>query len=463
MSITQQLCARIAGTTSASIPAQAREAANRLVLDGLAVAVAGAHGERSVHILADHLRSQGSQPAASVIGMGFSLATVPAALINAAAMHALDFEPMWKPSNHALSTTLPAALALAESAGSSGLELVTAVIKGIEIQGWIRQACGRVEAGELIFHPPGMVGPLGAAVAAGHLLGLDAQQLAHALGIAASRCGGVIANIGTMTKATHPGYAAALGLESALLAQRGFTANPEVFEAKQGYVEAFLPKTFDATELLRFGPPFRVVQPGFALKAFPCKYQTHYTIVCGLAAREQIPSSDDIVEVRITSPVFPAADRPRPRSGLEGMFSLQFTFAAALLDGVVNTATFTDRRVADPRLQSLLAKISLHMNPAISSEFDARLVEAEVALRDGRTVRTSCAKPPGSWGAPPIPQARYREKLLDCLGSALSPPEVERCIALASRADSLQPEELRSLMRLCRGSERGSSPRTYPR
>lgn len=463
MSITQELCARIAGTTSASITQEAREAANRLVLDGLAVAVAGAHSERSVHILAEHLRSQGSQPAASVIGLGFSLASVPAALINAAAMHALDFEPMWKPSNHALSTTLPAALALAESSGSSGLELVTAVIKGIEIQGWIRQACGKVEASELVFHQPGMVGPLGAAVAAGHLLELDPQQLAHALGIAASRCGGVIANIGTMTKATHPAYAAALGLESALLAQRGFTANPEVFEAKQGYVAAFLPKAFDASRLLRFGPPFRVVQPGFALKAFPCKYQTHYTIVCALAARDQIPSPEEIREVRITSPVFPAADRPRPRSGLEGMFSLQFTFAAALLDGAVNTGTFTDQRVADPRLQSLLGKISLTMDPAISSEFDGRLVTAEIVLRNGEVVRTSCARPPGSWGAPPIPQAQYREKLLDCLGSALPPLEIERCIELASRADSLEPAELRSLMRLCRGSEDGSSPRTYAR
>jgi 2-methylcitrate dehydratase PrpD len=154
MDITEQLCARIVGMDDASIPQAALTAANRLVLDGLAVTIAGARTERSVRILADHLRSQGSTPVASVIGMGFSLATVPASLINAAAMHALDFEPMWKPSNHALSTTLPAALALAEAAGSSGMDVICALIKGVEIQGWIRQACGKVESNDLRFHRP---------------------------------------------------------------------------------------------------------------------------------------------------------------------------------------------------------------------------------------------------------------------------------------------------------------------
>jgi 2-methylcitrate dehydratase PrpD len=451
MTVTAELCARIVDTTNATVPPEAIEAANGLVVDGLAVAVAGARSEPSIAILADYLRAQGSNPVASVIAKGFSLAPAPAALINAASMHALDFEPMWKPSNHALSTTLPAALALAEATGASGLDVVCALIKGVEIQGWIRKACGRVEAKDLVFHQPGMVGPFGAAVAASHLLGLSAGQLANAMGMAASRCGGVIANIGTMTKATHPGYAAALGLESAMLAQRGFTSNVDVFEAKQGYVDAFLPKTFDASQLLSFGRPFRIVDPGYALKAFPCKYQTHYTIVCGLAAHDEIASPQDIEQIRLTSPVFPAADRPHPATGLEGMFSLQFTFAVALLDGDVGMETFTDARVRDPQVRDLLARTTLAMNQDISSEFDGRLVEADVLLKDGRVIHTSCARPPGSWGAPPIPRAQYRRKLDDCFETLLSPAEAGRCIELASDASRLQPAELQGLMHLCRG------------
>jgi aconitate decarboxylase len=450
MTVTGALCTRIVETTARTIPSEAIKAADGLVVDGLAVAVAGA-SEPSVGILADYLRSQGSHPVASVIAKGFSLAPAPAALINAAAMHALDFEPMWKPSNHALSTTLPAALAIAEARGSSGLDVVCALIKGVEIQGWIRKACGPIEAKDLVFHQPGMVGPFGAAVAASHLLGLDAGQLANAMGIAASRCSGVIANIGTMTKATHPGYAASLGLEAALLAERGFTSNVDVFEARQGYVDAFLPKAFDPGQLLNFGPPFRVVEPGYALKAFPCKYQTHYTIVCGVELHGQVSAAADIQEIRLRSPVFPAADRPHPTTGLEGMFSLQFTFAAALLDGAVGMETFTDARVRDPTVRDLLSRTTLTMNPAISSEFEGRLVEAEVLLKDGRLVHASCARPPGSWGAPPIPAAQYDKKLADCLGTLLAPAQVERCVELAGAASRLAPAELQSLMHLCRG------------
>src|SRR5579872_6176086 len=130
MSVTAELCERIVGATNDTLPEDVIQAGDRLIADGLAVAVAGARSEHSIAILADYLRAQGTSPVASVIGWGFGLSPAHAALINAASMHALDFEPMWKPSNHALSTTLPAALALAEVRGSSGLDLVGAVIKG---------------------------------------------------------------------------------------------------------------------------------------------------------------------------------------------------------------------------------------------------------------------------------------------------------------------------------------------
>jgi 2-methylcitrate dehydratase PrpD len=155
--------------------------------------------------------------------------------------------------NHALSTTLAGVLAPAEARAATGREVLTTLVKGVEMQGWIRQASGQFEARTTRFHPPGAVGPLGAAVAAGHILRLDADRLANAIGIAASRAGSILANAGSMTKSTHCGHASALGLESALLAERGFTANVDVFEAAQGYVPAFYDDGFKAEEMLAFG------------------------------------------------------------------------------------------------------------------------------------------------------------------------------------------------------------------
>lgn len=153
-------------------------------------------------------------------------------------MHVLDYEPMWSPPNHAVSTTLPAVLALAETGGAPGREVIAAFVKGkgCEIQGWIRQASQQYIPARLRYHPPGVVGVMGSTVASAHMLALNQNQLQNALGIAASRAGGLMANVGTMTKASHCGWAAAGGLDAALAGQ-GFSGNMEIFEAPNGYVQ----------------------------------------------------------------------------------------------------------------------------------------------------------------------------------------------------------------------------------
>ncbi len=233
MGLTETLAARIAATRFEDLNAAAVAAARRLVLDGIAVAVAGTQ-EAAIRILAAHEQALGGTPEASAIGFGFRTDPVRAAALNGAAMHVLDFEPMWSPATHALSTTLPVALALGEARGLAGREVLIALVKGIEIQGWLREASGQFVPEELQFHPPGLVGPMGAAVAGAHLLELDGPKLQHALGIAASRAGSVFSNAGTMTKSTHCGQAAALGLEAAMLAARGFTGDAETFELAAG-------------------------------------------------------------------------------------------------------------------------------------------------------------------------------------------------------------------------------------
>src|SRR5205823_6482754 len=182
---------------------------------------------------------------------------------------------------------------------------------------------------------------------------------------ASSRCGSLTSNTGTMTKSTHCGYAASLGLESALLAARGFTGDEEAFDGPRGYAAIFLPERFDREMLLSFGPPFRLVDPGFTLKIFPCKFTTHYGITAALQARPRVPSADAIRAIRMLAPVVPTGDRPQPKNGLEGKFSVQYTLAAALLDGAVTLSSFTDERLERPDMQALLKKITVTMAPEI--------------------------------------------------------------------------------------------------
>ena len=381
--------------------------------------------------------------------MRFRLNTVSAAALNGAAMHVLDFEPMWSPANHALSTTLAGVLALAEARGATGRDILTALVKGVEMQGWIRQASGQFEANTSRFHPPGAVGPLGSAVAAGHLLKLDPGQLANAIGIAASRAGSLLANAGTMTKSTHCGHASALGLESALIAARGFTANVDVFEAAQGYAPALYDDAFKAEEMLGFGrAPLRVVDPGYAIKMFPSQFGTHFGITAGLELHPQIPDASAIRRVVLTAPVMSYVNRPLPKTGISGKFSLQYTAASALLDGKVGIRTFTDARLAKADMQELLGKFEAVLDPSIPGRFEDMHVLLRVELDGGRVLETRCNGPRGKWGTPPIGEAEHLVKVRDCLATRLVPAAAETVIALARRIDDLDAAGVRQLMQL---------------
>jgi aconitate decarboxylase len=452
--LTARVCDRIIAAGRAPLPADALPAARQLFLDGIAVAVAGAQLEQAPRILAAHfadpLTGTGAGNAASLLGLNARLGTVQAALVNGAAMHVLDFEPMWLPATHALSPALAAVLALGEALGCTGAKILTAMVLGIEMQGRLRAAAGALESHELKFHPPGFVGPIGAAVAAGHLLDFDAGQYANAIGIAGSRCGGLFINLGTMTKATHCAYAASLGLEAALLTRRGFTGCPTLFDpAPQSYAEAFFPRGFDGNSLLDFGQTFRMVDPGYAIKIFPAKFSTHYAITAALTARPDIPSPDAIRAVRITAADVPSSDRPRPRSGLDGKFSLQYGAAAALLDGHVGLSSYTDERLARADMQSLLGRMETRLTRDIPSIYTAgRYLDLEVTLQGGAVVRTRCERPRGSWGAPPITEAEHHAKARDCLATYLSPDAVASVIAGCDAVENLDPDGVRALLRL---------------
>ena len=192
----------IADTEFASLPPPVVEAAKIAILDGVANVVAGSVQELA-DIIGRYVRDAGGAPQASVVGWGYQTNPPAAAFANGVFGHCLDYEIQGFPPTHGTSSCLPAALALAEQHHVAGNRVITAYVLGWEIQGRLRAASA--PATRPGYHPPGLVGPLGGAAASAKTLGLDAQQTLMALGIAASRTGGLTANTGTMVKSTHPG------------------------------------------------------------------------------------------------------------------------------------------------------------------------------------------------------------------------------------------------------------------
>ena len=447
MQVTAALCDTLTRMAFDTLPTEVIEVAKRIILDGIAVAVAGAR-EQGPTIAAEHVKSQSGKEIATVIGHGFRTSPVLAAYANGISMHVLDYEPMWSPPTHATSPTLPAILALAQERQVSGQEIISAFVKGCELQGHIRLASHQYAPGEFTVHPPSSVGLMGAVVASAHILGLSQEQLQHALGITASRAGGLMANVGTMAKATHCGWAAMSGLDAALLASRGFTSNATIFEAPNGYVEHFFGERFNYDELLSVGHSYRMVDPGFVIKMFPCQYGTHFGILAGLDLHKQISNPDRIASVHITSPVMPYVDRPAPKSGLDGKFSFQYTVAAALLDGSVTIPTFSDDRCTQPDIVALLSRTTLTQDETIPDVLEEMWVAVAVELQDGQRLTARCDGPQGFWGLLPLQHEEHLVKIRDCLRVRLDAEQTEQCIQLIETLETLQSDEIVQLIAL---------------
>ena len=429
MSETRTLAQFIADTDYDNLPPPVVEAAKTAILDGVANVVAGSVQELA-DIIGRYVRDAGGSPQSSVVGWGYKTNPPAAAFANGVFGHCLDYEIQGFPPTHGTSSCLPAALALAEQRHVPGSRVIAAYVLGWEIQGRLRAASAPATAPG--YHPPGLVGPLGGAAAAAKTVGLDADQTLMALGIAASRTGGLTANTGTMVKSTHPGNAARMGAEAAILAGMGYTASDEVLESPVGYAAAIFGGDFNwdvATGGL--GASWRLVDPGFDIKRFPAQVYMQNAIEAALNLREQNgvdPNNIEQVTIRRRGR---GHSGPVPRSGLDGKFSVEYCAAAALLDGHVGIDTFTDARRFSPDMEAMLGRMSVEPE---GPESGATLATA--VLRDGTTVSAECSAFTGS-AANPMSRAQLLAKARDCFHRGLSETDTESVLSMLENLESL--------------------------
>lgn len=415
--LTHSLASYAATTSYAQVPAAAIQAAKIVLLDGLANAVAGSVQPGPGRTRDYYLSLEGAAQS-SVLGTASRLPAPAAALLNAVSMHCLDFEVQGYPSAHGTSSILPAVLAVAERDGASGTNVLTSFVVGWEVQQRLRSAGANEQLRG--FHPPGMVGPLAAAAAVANLVGLDADQTANALGIAASRTGGLFANNGTMTKALHPGNAARSGVEAVDLTLRGVTSNPAIIEAHRGYAAAVFGSQFDTEVALQgLGSTYHLVEPGYNIKPYPAEIYMQWAIeaVTLLKEEEQLDPAS-VTEIIVEPPVFRQdLSRPSPESGLEGKFSFQYCAAVALTEDHVGIRTFTDEVRFRPDVVDALTKVRLVENPDIPHDKKSTWCTVTVHTTDGRRLHRTCRSYRGSI-ANPMPEPMHRAKVADCFSAA---------------------------------------------
>jgi 2-methylcitrate dehydratase PrpD len=357
VTLTKTLCTHLAGAGFADLSAAAKREARRGVLDWIGCALAGS-GHRTITTLLSVLQETSGKPAATVLGRKLKLGLLDAPLANGQMGHVLDYDDthMGGVVLHTSSPVLAALFALAERAPVSGADFMLAYAVGFEAGVRAgRTAPGHHKGG---WHLTGTLGSIAAGVAAGTLLGLDAQKLTYAMGIAATQAGGMQQNRGTMCKSLHAGKAASNGVLAALLAERGFDSTQEIIEGKKGFSRIYS-DTAEPTHLVEnLGKGWLIESNGH--KPYACGVVLHPLIDAVIAIRNRDnvnAAAVDEIALRVNPLVLSITGVVEPSTGLQSKFSTVHSAAVALIDGMAGTAQYTDARATDPAVAALRRKV----------------------------------------------------------------------------------------------------------
>lgn len=447
MGLTETVARFIARSTLKDMPSEASEKAKKVIADTFAVMLAGAGSEVSGPLLR-YIRESGDTGRTPVLGTNVTASRETAALVNGTFGHALDFDDVLSmmPA-HPSAVILAAMLASADGKRLTGKRLIESYVVGIEVGARIGEAMtvGHYNRG---YHGTGTLGLFSAMGAMCKLHGLDVETTRTALGIASSTASGLRRNFGTMTKPLHTGWAARSAVTATTLAQCGFTAAPDVLEAKAGFFQTYGVAESDPQAAARaLGTTWVIVDPGIALKRFPCCYASHRGMDGVLTLRDKLRFTADTLaslECRMPPGGMHVLIYPGPRTGLEGKFSLQYSLAAGVLDGAYSLWSFSDEAVNRPEIKRLLDIVKAHEDPRCAdndpllhtrSSGSRGYVEVEARTVDGRCQTVRIDRAPGHPGRE-LTWQELHGKFIDCARhAALDAAKAESAFERLTRLD----------------------------
>lgn len=366
--VTRAFCARMASVQFTDLPKKAIDEGKRGVLDWLGCALAGSRHPTLDRLLAV-LQEVGGKPQATVFGRGLRLGFVDAPIANGQAGHLLDYDDthMGGTLLHTSSPTLAALFSVAERGRVSGAAFLLAYAVGFEAGVRTGQSAPGHHRGG--WHLTGTLGSIAAGVAAGKLISLDGERLAHAMAIAATQSAGMQQNRGTMCKAFHAGKAASSGVLAALLAERGFDGSLEIIEGKRGYCRIYSDVAAPNALIDQLGTRWEITRNGH--KPYACGVVLHPVIDAVIAIRSAAdidPARIETIELRVNPLVVSVTGVEEPATGLQSKFSVYHSAAVALIDGAARIPQFTDERANDPVVIALRRKVKATIDESLGND-----------------------------------------------------------------------------------------------
>ncbi|THD84687.1 MmgE/PrpD family protein [Aliigemmobacter aestuarii] len=396
--LTQEVAEFVLNTKTPDLPAVVVANGKKSILDGLGLALSGSVA-RSGDLVRRHMADLGApEGGATVIGSDMKVPARFAAFCNGVGIHADDYDDtqlavakdrVYGLLTHPTAPALPAALALGETTGASGADVMLAYHLGVEVECKIAEAINprHYQHG---FHATATCGTYAAASAAGRLMGLDLDAMKRALSMAGSQSAGLRENFGTMTKPFHAGRSSESGVVAAQFASYSWTAAGNILEAPRGFFQA-AGGGYDREAIAgKLGAPWTFDSPGVSIKPHPSGSLTHPGMTEMLhMIREHKIKARDVVRVRVgTNSNMPnALIHHNPRNELQAKFSMEFCMAILLLEGRAGLNEFTDEVVLRPDVKEMIAKVDFVVDDrAEAAGYHLMTTYIDVHLADGRVI-----------------------------------------------------------------------------
>jgi 2-methylcitrate dehydratase PrpD len=449
----------VEGVGMNDIPAEAMRIGTRCLLDGLGLFVAGSE-EHSVRLLIEAAEEQGGQPDALLLGRGAKkVPATMAARVLGTAGHAHDWDDsqvsldpahVYGLLTHPTIPPLTSALVMSQKLGGvDGKTLMLAFLTGFEVECKISEWMlpQHYVRG---MHSSGTVGTFGAYAAAAKLLGLKGETLRSGFGIAASFAAGIRCNFGTMTKPLHVGRAAENGVTAALLAARGFTADPDALDGPWGFYAVQGGGVSVEKVSQGFGKTWSIVEPGVSIKPYPCGVLTHPTIdlMLKLVIEHDVKPDDiDAVKVYAGSNILKPIRYPIAANHLQAKFSLPAALAMIALARKAGKREFADEFVGSTPMQAMQRRISTELDPAIEKMgFDKMRSRIAIRLKNRRTIEGWADERYRGGPENPLSDADLEAKVRSCCEGVLDEKSQSMLIETARAVEHLP--DARKLMEI---------------
>jgi 2-methylcitrate dehydratase PrpD len=427
--VSKTLADVVASSSWTDVEAQSHEA-RRSILNFFATALGSAR-DPVVTAAMRTLSPFSGAATSTVIGHSGPMDALCASFLNAISANLLDFD-----DTHPETIIHPAApvaapiLALAETRKLRGRDVLTAFILGVDVECRIGNAVSPRHYARG-WHITSTCGIFGAAAACAKLLGLPAEGIANAIGLAASQSAGNVENLPSAAKNVSVGNAARNGLFAALLAQQGYEAAPCAIEGPLGWARTMGDEPDLARMFNGLGKTWEIAKNTY--KPYPAGIVFHSVIDACLLLRERIGRRVEQIEsvtVQGSALLLARGDRP-VNNERDARVSIHHCVACGLLLGTAGVTEFAQEAVVRPDIAQLRQKVR--------AELDAQMPDgaARVTLRlaSGEVLNETITSPRGSQAAP-LTDSDIEAKLREGVRTGRSDWDADRVIAAVWRLDA---------------------------